>query len=115
MNFYNLPTNFEMFSETQVNSLTFLRAARDVLAEHLEMELNTSKAAEWINDLVNWEGPWSAFNHMKARIMDDNPRYITRKYEELELLRRIVFRIARLEREGCHVPKEQFDRELLNA
>jgi hypothetical protein len=115
MSIYSLPREYDKFSDQERNSLTFLRSARDIVADHLAFELNTEKAGEWINDMVTFDGPWNGYNHARARIMEFSPEYISSRFAVLELLRRIVFRIARLEREGCGVPKERWDRELLNA
>jgi hypothetical protein len=48
--------------------------------------------------------------------MERNPAYISREFNQLGTFRKIIFRIARLEREACHVPNERWEHsELFTA
>jgi hypothetical protein len=111
------PDSFDNLSSELKNSLVYLRAQRDALEADLKFDLyGDEKVVEWLRWMVEFDTPWAGFNHLKARIMETDPAYISRKFNQLETFRKIVFRIARLEREACRVPKERWEHsELFTA
>ncbi|HEY4417592.1 MAG TPA: hypothetical protein VGO57_18015 [Verrucomicrobiae bacterium] len=113
----NTPESFDKLPDELKNSLAYLRAQREVISECVLYDVDhCEKAAEWVLWMVEFDSPWAGFNHLKARIMEGHPAYISRKFNQLETFRRIVFRIARLEREACHVPRERWSHsELFTA
>lgn len=107
-------SDFERLETPAQNSLNFLRRLRDAVGRDLEFDLNTERAAQWIEDMVLFKCPDSGFEQIKNRIMQGNPEYISQKFGLLKLLQKLCNRVARLEREGCHVPREYWHHDLLN-
>jgi hypothetical protein len=117
MNTLTTPDAFDNLSPELKNSLSYLRAQRDALADDIAFDLGQcEKVSEWLRWMTEFDTPWAGFNHLKARIMERNPAYISREFNQLGTFRKIIFRIARLEREACHVPNERWEHsELFTA
>ena len=120
--------DFEKLSQVEKNSLWLLRAIRDRLAEELVTELESQigddederghSPQNVMERMVtynspNWAEQWY-FEHFKKRQSYERVHQV--ELQQLRALRKVVFRIARLEREALHRKIDRFnDPELLTA
>jgi hypothetical protein len=94
-----------------VYSLTFLRGLRDKLAAYLveeaeyyvgeEPEDDDTGPKDWADQIVTYQYAQNGYEKLRD-VFTSRDRFETAK--QVRLLRTICRRIARLEREGCHIP-----------